>query len=548
MRRMHARWMVSVTAAMMTAVALAAAPAALAAPVLPSQDAFYSYSGSLAGVAPGTVLRSRSVSLAESGTTTPVTASQVLYRTTGQLGQPTVTVATIIRPAVTAAPVKIVSYQTAYDALGSQCDPSYTLQGGNSSYSTAQAEEQVILGYVSAGDTVVVPDYEGEKLDWGAGQESGYDTLDAIRATEHLLGVPAKTTPVGMVGYSGGSIATDMAGELAGSYAPELDIVGSAEGGIPADYFHNLTYINGSTGWAGVIPAVLVSLSRAYDISFQQYLSPYGQQVTGQVQSECINSFAGNYPGLTIQQLLKPQYQDYTKIHDLVAIGDHMIMSRTGTPRGPLFMGVGDSDGTGDGIMVTADDVGLAHTYCQRGVSVQLNVYSGADHTQAAVPFEAGAAQFLAQRLAGLPVPNGCGSIGAGNSLAPLPVPAAVTVTGAGPRRRGPSRRALTFSFGAGRRCVRGLVLHLASVHGTLTHVVVTLSRGRRRVALRRIERLTRRRRRLILTTWGHAPSAGRYTLRVSEGGLTLLTRTVRVRGRAACTRARARTGPRFTG
>ncbi|HZE06876.1 MAG TPA: lipase family protein, partial [Solirubrobacteraceae bacterium] len=360
---MRSRWMVSVTAVAMAAAglaaALAAAPAA-AAPVLPSQDPFYSYSGSLANVAPGTVLRSRSVTVAESGNATPVTATQVLYRTTGQLGQPTVTVATVIRPAVTAAPVRIVSYQTAYDALGSECDPSYTLRGGNSGYSTAQDEEQIILGYVSAGDTVVVSDYEGEKLDWGAGQESGYGTLDGIRAAEHLLGVPAKTTPVGMVGYSGGSIATDMAGELARTYAPELDLVGSAEGGIPVDYFHNLTYINGSTGWAGVIPAVLVSLSRAYDISFEPYLSPYGLQVTSQVANECINSFAGNYPGLTIQRLLKPQYQDYTRIHDLVAIGDHMIMSRTGTPRGPLFMGVGDSDGTGDGIMVTADDEALA--------------------------------------------------------------------------------------------------------------------------------------------------------------------------------------------
>ena len=71
----------------------------------------------------------------------------------------TATVATILRPAVTIGTTKLVSYQTAYDALGSECDPSYTLQGGNSSYSTAQQEEQIILGYVGAGDTVVVPDY-----------------------------------------------------------------------------------------------------------------------------------------------------------------------------------------------------------------------------------------------------------------------------------------------------------------------------------------------------------------------------------------------------
>ena len=104
--------------------------------------------------------------------------------------RPRATVTTVLRPgpgALPAAP-RLVAYQTAYDGLGGQCDPSYTLQGGNSGYSTAQDEEQIILGYVASGDTVVVPDYEGENLDWAAGQESGYGTLDAIRATEHAVG------------------------------------------------------------------------------------------------------------------------------------------------------------------------------------------------------------------------------------------------------------------------------------------------------------------------------------------------------------------------
>ena len=186
----------------------AAGSSAAASPTLPSSDPFYSYSGPLGQIAPGTVLRQRTVTIAESGNGTPISATQVLYRTTGQLGQPTATVATILRSATQPLVTKLVSYQTAYDALGSQCDPSYTLQGGNSSYATAQDEEQIIVGYLSAGDTVVVPDYEGVRLDWAAGQESGYGTLDGIRAAENLLSLPQASTPVGMVGYSGGSIAT----------------------------------------------------------------------------------------------------------------------------------------------------------------------------------------------------------------------------------------------------------------------------------------------------------------------------------------------------
>lgn len=504
-----------------------AAPAG-AAPVLPSQDAFYSYAGPLAGVAPGTVLRSRTVTIAENGTTTPITATQVLYRTIDELHRPSVTVATILRPAATIGTPKIVAYQTAYDALGSQCDPSYTLQGGNSSYSTAQEEEQIILGYVGAGYTVVVPDYEGENLDWGAGQESGYDTLDAIRATESVLGAPEASTPVGMVGYSGGSIATEFASELAPTYAPGLDIAGVAEGGLPVDFLHNLSYINGSPDWSGVIPAVLVSLSRAFDVSFTQYLSPYGVQVTNQVKDECINSFVGNYPGLTIQSLLKPQYQNYLQLPDLVRIADDLIMSRTGTPRGPLFMGVGNADGTGDGVMVAADVQALAYTYCQRGVSVQFNQYNGQTHTDAAVPFEQGALTFLTARLNGQPVTNGCGSIGPGNSLAPAPIPSGGG-SGSTPAHRSRPPHLRFHCYGRVRR-LRGIDIKLWTSSGALTKLVVTARRGHRTIARFHIARLTTRRHRLIIRTHHRMPPPGRYTVTVSSGRRVLLTRVVRVR------------------
>ena len=78
---------------------------------------------------------------------------------------------------------------------------------------------------------------------------------------------------VALTGYSGGSIATEWASELAPDYAPELHIVGAAEGGIPVDFAHNLNYINGSPDWSGVIPAVLVSLSRAFGIDSSRQAS-----------------------------------------------------------------------------------------------------------------------------------------------------------------------------------------------------------------------------------------------------------------------------------
>jgi pimeloyl-ACP methyl ester carboxylesterase len=418
---------VAVAALCAVSALVAGTPAAEAAtPVLPSQDPFYTYTGStpLSQIAPGTVLKERGVSLSIDGLTVPVSTEQVQYRTTGELGQPTVTVTTIIKPLLSLTGTKIVAYQTAYDALGSECDPSYTLQGGNSGDSTAQEEELAIAAYVLAGFTVTVPDYEGTNLDWGAGQESGYGTLDAIRATESYIRA-SSSTKVGMVGYSGGAIATEWASELAPSYAPGLHIVGAAAGGVPVDFAHNLTYINGDDDWSGVLPAVLVSLGRAFGVNITPYLSSYGQQLTSQVSGECIASFASAYPGLTVQQLLLPQYANPFDVPVLVSILNHLIMGTSGgTPGEPLLLGVGDSDGTGDGIMIDGDVEALAHQYCQRGVPVTFTVYPLLPHSDAAVPFEAQALTFLEGQFNGSAAPNGCSTIGQGNSLAPLPPPA----------------------------------------------------------------------------------------------------------------------------
>ena len=411
---------------MLTAGA-AGAPAAQAAttPTVPSQDPFYTYTGStpLAQITPGTVLKERRVSLSIEGLTVPVSTVQVLYRTTGEQGQPTVTVTTIIKPLISFIGTKIVAYQTAYDALGSECDPSYTLQGGNPSDSTAQEEELAMAAYLLAGFIVTVPDYEGTNLDWGAGQESGYGTLDAIRATESYLGA-SSSTKIGMVGYSGGAIATEWAAELAPSYAPALHIIGAAAGGVPVDFAHNLTYINGDDDWSGVIPAVLLTLSHSFGVDLNKYLSNYGKKLTREVKGQCIASFAASYPGLRYQQLVKVQYQNVFQVPVLVKILNTLLMgSEPGNPAEPLLFGVGDADGTGDGIMIAGDVEALAHEYCTEGVPVTFDEYPGLPHTEAAVPFEADAMTFLTNLFLGLPAPNGCSSIGTGNSLAPLPTP-----------------------------------------------------------------------------------------------------------------------------
>lgn len=363
-------------------------------------------------------MRTRTIAFAGGTATTPMKTVQLLYVTTDELGCRTVSVVTAFQPLGEPAstPTRLFSYQTSYDALGAQCDPSYALKAGT------EGETGFIRDNVAAGYTVVMADYEGEGAAYGVGQLSGYETLDAIRAAERWLGVPEVSTPVGMLGYSGGAVATEFASELAPTYAPHLDIVGVAEGGIPVDLFHELAYIDKpDSSWTGQIPSYLDGLARGFDIrDLNKYFTPKGIAAANADQTQC----SGTFTGLTTQQLFKPQYQDIESVPVFVRIFDDLIMSRTGTPRGPLFIGNGLSDSIGDGVTVTKDVQELAYTYCHRGVPVEFHIYNGQNHSQAGNPFFEQAQAFLAQRFKDRPFHNGCAGIGPGNSIAPIPVPA----------------------------------------------------------------------------------------------------------------------------
>lgn len=391
---------------------IGAVPAHADGPARPGHDPFYSYSAAkpLADIAPGTVLKSRPTTMHLGTTTTPVRAEQLLYRTTGQLGQPTVTVTTVLAPVQTPVAPNIVGYLSFYDGLGAKCDPSYTLAGGDAGSATnqqAEEEELLISWYVSQGFVVTVPDFEGTHLDWMAGRESGLNTLDALRATQSWL--HAASAKFGLSGYSGGAVAADWAGELAPSYAPKLDLVGIAMGGVPVNYRHLFDYASGTDVYSAAIPGMLLGLARAYHVDLGNYLSSYGAKVVKQESAECLTALFGRYPGLTVAKLLKPHYRDWQHVPVIARLLREQTMGTApGHPDAPIYMGVGNSDGKGDGVMNAHDVAALADEYCRQGVPVQFEEYQGASHETAGAFFEPKTGPFLQARFAGVPFTGNC--------------------------------------------------------------------------------------------------------------------------------------------
>ncbi|MFX0576494.1 lipase family protein [Nocardia nepalensis] len=122
-------------------------------------------------------------------------------------------------------------------------------------------EVQAIL---QLGHAVVVPDHQGPNSAYAVGLLGGRITLDAIRAAENFdqAGLSGADTRTALWGYSGGAIPTAHAAELQPEYAPELNLVGSATGGLLADIRAAVDYNNATSTFGGAVLGGLFGVAR----------------------------------------------------------------------------------------------------------------------------------------------------------------------------------------------------------------------------------------------------------------------------------------------
>ncbi len=243
-------------------------PAADGRPLRPREDPFYAAPDGFEDLAPGTVIRSREVRLGFLGLIPQqVSAWHLLYRTCDLDGAPEVAVTTVLLPARRNPyrPPRLVAYQCAIDAVADRCFPSYALRAGARGHgSFTQWELLIIAGILAQGYVVSVADHEGLGGAFAAPREPGYRVLDGVRAAQSFepLGL-APDTKVGVIGYSGGGMASSWVAEMAPSYAPEIDLVGAALGAPVGDPGQTFIRLNG-TFFAGLPALVVAGLRHVY--------------------------------------------------------------------------------------------------------------------------------------------------------------------------------------------------------------------------------------------------------------------------------------------
>lgn len=371
--------------------------------VEPADDPFYSVPQGvdLAAMPPGHILRIRPLTVTALRAPVPVEAWQLLVRSTDSDGDPVQVATSIILPI---APYlagdhrPLLSYQIAIDALGDQCQPSYTLRDGSEGEFAAMAPALV------AGWAVVTTDFEGPKHAYGAGPMAGHGVLDGIRAALAFgpAGLDSDESPVGLLGYSGGGQATTWAAELHGSYAPELNLVGIAGGGVPVDLNQVARHLDGAIE-AGVMIAAAVGIDREFpDLDLAGILNARGRAVVDEVSDQCIEDFFTSYPGVRFADLSDvddplslPRVVDILKVNSLAKA----------PPVVPFYLW----HSVVDQLIPVAGADQLAHHYCTRGTApVFYDRNANGEHIAAAVAGAPAAYAFLAGRFAGLPAPDNC--------------------------------------------------------------------------------------------------------------------------------------------
>ncbi|WP_301283482.1 lipase family protein [Williamsia deligens] len=370
--------------------------------------------GQVASAQPGQILAARRISLAAfSVVPIAVDAWQVSYRSTNTRGAPIPAVATLITPRGTnpAKTRRLVSWQSAEDSTAQYCAPSYVLQQGSvpgpvSGSVDSSLEVLQIASLLATGSSVVVADHEGPQSAFAAGPLAGRIVLDGIRAARSFtpLGL-APDARIGMIGYSGGAIATGWAAELQQSYAPELHITAAAEGGVPADIRALVDLANRNLG-SGLIMAGIIGVSREYP-ELARFIAarvnPLGRALLSAKNPLCLAYQATLAPFVDIKGLFVGPGDPLDQPVPRRVLGRLKLGSTV--PTMPLFVYQSHPDWIAPVGPVDA----LVRTYCAApGARVEYLRDHFSEHISLAVVGFLAAMLWLNDRLDGKPARTGC--------------------------------------------------------------------------------------------------------------------------------------------
>lgn len=406
------RWLGAVAAA-----AVALTVLSVAAPVAGADTGdFYTPPSPLPAGSPGEIIRTLpSTYPGQSG----VTSTRIMYLSQDAHDSPVAVTGDVLAPSTPwsgPGPRPLVAYAPFTFGTGPQCVPSRTLSGDFLSGDLLSVVQNAFVdALLQKGFAVAETDYPRSAatndLMYMMRRPQAYAVLNVARAAESLPGSGlSAASPVGIEGYSEGGAGAASAAELAPTYAPELKVVGTYAGAVPADLKGMAQNLEGSLYFAFEAMAIVGANAAYPEENITSFLNSTGQQAYQQLQQACTLSgllgFAfqkSNSYTTTGKSLV--DYLDMPQYAQLVA--DQVIGNLK--PSAPVEI----ESAPNDDVVPNSQNVALAKEWCAKGVTVQYNdipiLSPGFTHALGAFTATGDGANWLADRFAGKPATGNCG-------------------------------------------------------------------------------------------------------------------------------------------
>ncbi len=343
-------------------------------------------------------------------------AWNVLYQSSDQRGNLVPVTGTVIEPSAAwkgTGPRPVVAIGIGTQGLAQECAPSVQMALGT------EYDGGAIIAALKAGYAVAVTDYEGYTTGstptYLDGKAEGQAVLDIVRAAREIPGGEiSSSAPTVAWGYSQGGQAVGWAGELQPTYAPDVDLVGVAAGGVPGNLQAIAKFDNGSVG-AGFAEDGLLGLQVAYpEFGLGTFVTLEGLKLGLKALEECAIQVLREYRDFS--------FETYSKEHKTIEQVEetHPVVKRIfeeqnlGTK--PIPVPVYHYHGLEDEFVPVTQDVELHQQWCELGVKDDFQLYPG-DHLltdPTAVPT---VMKWIEERFAGKPAPSTCGLHKAGATL-----------------------------------------------------------------------------------------------------------------------------------
>lgn len=406
--RQKARWTMGLRwVAAVLVVALAAATLLVSRSFrdgIPVADAFYDTPAELPGI-PGQLLRWEPY---DGDLPEGMTGYRLLYVTTNADDLPVLASAALAVPENASGPVPLIDWGHGTVGVARGCAPSIGRDA------ITEKSMPAMDSLARNGWAMVATDYPGMGTEgdfpYLIGQGQGRAVLDAARAARQVPDVAIADQTV-IWGHSQGGHAALWAGELAGSYAPELDVVGTAAlspASNPEALAEGVLAHPDALGASLGVSYVVDAYTRYYDdLDFDKVVAPSADTIVREAAARCTSQAGTLVTALTGLAIASDQPIVRAGALD-GPFGDRL---RENIPAGPwsapLFIGQGEADE----VVAFSINQDYVAGLCQQGVGVEFEGYPGGTHMsilETGSPLSARLEEWTQARLAGEPAAGNC--------------------------------------------------------------------------------------------------------------------------------------------